>query len=124
MHFTDIPPVQCSVCFQQQPDLLHVDMDAAYDGPVLDVSGARHSIDDIIVCETCVRAANSMLPEARELQDRYDTLAQQYRELIDYVTLVQGGISNFEQALTKKLDPLRPSAKKPAGRAGAVKVRV
>lgn len=124
MRIAHFPPVQCSVCFQQNPEMLHVDMEAAYDGPVLDISGVRHSIDDIVICEDCVRAAAAQLPESREQEERYDHLAAQYANLLDYVALVQGGMSKMEEALDAKLQPLQPPAKKPVARGGAVKVKV
>lgn len=124
MRIAHIPPVQCSVCFQQKPDELHVDMEAAYDGPVLDVSGARHTIDDIVICEECVRAAARQLPEHREQQDRYDALAAQYANLLDYVALVQSGICKMQDALDTHLLPMQPPTKRPVARGGAVKVKV
>lgn len=128
MRLTETPPVQCSVCFQQNPQMLHVDMDAAYDGPLLDISGARHSADDIIICEDCLRAATGLLPEATELRDAYEELYERYRQAVDYAAKVQAGIGNFEEALMLKLEPSRrvtqTQGRRPRATGGVGKVQV
>jgi hypothetical protein len=54
-------------CFGQYPDRRHVDFNAYWDGPVFarddgDVAGgAPISVDDLVICEECVRAAATVL---------------------------------------------------------------
>ena len=47
----------CSACFNSQP-IAHVDLGAAYDGPVLE---GGVSIDDLILCQNCVASAAAAL---------------------------------------------------------------
>lgn len=124
MHLTDIPPVCCSVCFQQKPDDIHIDMDAAYEGPILDSEGTRFSIDDIIICERCIRAAVGMLPESREQEQKTIDLLSQYDALLTYSVRLAAGIKELERALQMQLKPLGPQqpVRRPHG--GAVKVKV
>lgn len=61
VHETETP-AYCSACFSQNPQLRHVDFDAAWDGPVLDhESGIKQVIDDLILCEECIGAAARLL---------------------------------------------------------------
>jgi hypothetical protein len=54
----------CSACFNQQPDEIHVDFEAAYDGPVIDQSsGIKMTVDDLYLCADCVRAAYRLLDD-------------------------------------------------------------
>jgi hypothetical protein len=58
----DPAPAYCAACFQAKPGSPHVDFGSAYDGPVLvDDAGVRQSIDDLVVCESCVRDATRVL---------------------------------------------------------------
>lgn len=53
-----VAPAYCAACFQARADVVHVDFGAAYDGPVLrQESGEPQTIDDLIVCASCVRDA-------------------------------------------------------------------
>ncbi len=61
------PPVACAACGGQYIDRRHVDFGSAWDGPVINqlevaVNGAiAMAIDDLIVCENCVRNAAEVL---------------------------------------------------------------
>lgn len=61
IRLAEVGPTYCSSCFAQNPDKQHVDFGAYYDGPVLD--GAKQSqIDDLILCEDCLREAAGLIP--------------------------------------------------------------
>lgn len=53
----DTAPTHCSACFAQKLGKRHVDFDVMYDGPVIPDGGVYHSIDDLIICEDCLREA-------------------------------------------------------------------
>src|SRR4051812_33537889 len=65
IRLAEIPPTHCSSCFQQKPQQRHVDFSAFWDGPVFgdqEVAGGRKVvIDDLILCDDCVRAAAELL---------------------------------------------------------------
>ena len=55
-------PPFCSSCFQQQFDKRHVDYSVAWDGGTLrDAGGTLITIDDLILCEDCVRLGADVL---------------------------------------------------------------
>lgn len=100
-------------------------MESAYDGPILDHDGARLSIDNIVLCTECVRAAAKLLPENREYAERIAHLESVNRNTLDYVAKVQGSLGQLQEALDLKLEQVLPAApKRPVGRGGAVKVKV
>lgn len=110
MKLTDVPPVCCSSCFQQQPEKLHVDMEAAWEGPLLDVDGRRFSIDDLWLCEDCIRAAVALLPENRRREEALAEAVAAYRQLIAYCETLQTANEQLTQNLAAKLEPLKSAA--------------
>lgn len=67
MRLAETLPVRCSACFGQKVGQLHVDFEAAWDGPILNDDGMRVSIDDLFICEECLRDAAALLPENAEV---------------------------------------------------------
>jgi hypothetical protein len=63
VRLTDKPPFACSSCAHRWQDRQHVDFEAAWDGPVLEGFERKDNIplDDLIVCEECVREAAQLL---------------------------------------------------------------
>ncbi len=98
-------PAYCSSCFQQQPDKLHVDLDAAWDGPVLEGS-IKVAIDDLILCEGCLREAYRLLPSRRDAQvEEYkrnlDQLQEQNAVLAAYNTKLEAALSTSPNVTEK-----------------------
>ncbi len=55
-------PPYCSSCFQQQFKKRHVDYSVAWDGGTLrDAGGTLITIDDLILCEDCVKLGADVL---------------------------------------------------------------
>lgn len=71
IHLTD-PPFACSSCGGQYVERQHVDFGAAWDGPMIPsehIAGHQPvSIDDLILCDECVRAAARLIG----MEDRDD----------------------------------------------------
>jgi hypothetical protein len=57
MRIAHTPPVACASCFAQYPDKVHVDFESTWDGPVINNDGTNYSVDDLVICEDCMRAA-------------------------------------------------------------------
>lgn len=55
----------CSNCFNHVQTPV-VELDAAWDGPVVDVDGTQVSVDDLRLCATCVRSAAEVLDVSPE----------------------------------------------------------
>lgn len=52
----------CAACFGAKTDVPHVDFEAAYEGPTLThPDGTPQTIDDLIICEPCIREAAQAL---------------------------------------------------------------
>src|SRR5581483_10702518 len=71
-------PAYCSACMNQNPDILHIDMDAACDrgygtGPV------PVAMDDLVLCEQCLREAARLvgMTDDGDLHRRLVTLEKQ-----------------------------------------------
>lgn len=111
MRVTEIAPTHCSSCFVQKPDARHVDFDAAWDGPVINEgdkdSPAFVSIDELIICEDCLRDAGALVelrPAGRVEQER-DELREQLRETRERLAGAVDHINRLEEtaASTERL---------------------
>lgn len=82
MKVAKVAPPYCASCFQQQPEKTYVDLEAAYDGPVISTGRAGNTIkvaiDDLILCETCLTAAAKLLGlvEADDLKEENASLGK------------------------------------------------
>jgi len=81
------PPAVCAACHSAKPHSRHIDYEAVIEGPVLRDAGALVTIDDLIICEDCIREAAQLLaidPQPmRELEidrDHYRAQAAGWRE--------------------------------------------
>ena len=72
---TDLPTI-CSVCRQPpaayEPKLTYVNAESAYDGPVVKDEANPHVpgvyVENIVICELCVREMARLLPDSYEAQ--------------------------------------------------------
>jgi hypothetical protein len=112
MRLAEPAPAACSACHLSQPNLRHVDFQAAYDGPMFPggVAGADGeitdavpvSIDDLIICERCLCAAaahvglsdpGEMLAELEQLHAANQTIAEKVRGLEQYIGRLEAAIA-------------------------------
>lgn len=108
-------PIYCSACFGQYPDKRHVDLDAACDrgfgeGPL------PVSMDDLILCEDCLREAAEVIgmrpdDEVRAERDKYKRLFEEEQRLR---VKAEGYANRMEEALIHRPGALKVS--KPRGR--------
>ena len=87
----DKPPVYCASCHRQNVELRHVDFEAYYDGPVIN-GDIKVSIDDLIICEECMRAGAELLGYIKDDESRDLIL-----EYIDQVDKMDKQITQLEQ---------------------------
>lgn len=100
----------CSCCFQQRPDLAHVDFDAAWDGPVIDqANGMKQTIDDLVLCEQCLRSGAELLDDPRD--DRMAELRRRVVDLEELLSKQTGYSAKLEDALQSKPKPAKPPAR-------------
>lgn len=100
-------PPHCSGCFQQKPQQPHVDFGAAYDGPTVPalentVGVVGHTIDDLILCEDCLRTAagliglcdpGAVVAERDQLEASLGELHLRIRGLEDYNAKLQQAVA-------------------------------
>lgn len=95
MRLAESTPILCSSCYGQYPDRRHVDFEAAWDGPVVG-SEFKMSVDDLILCEDCVRQAAKLIglvePEGTEAK---------YRAAKQELEIAKEGWAEAEQRLKK-----------------------
>lgn len=115
IRLTDAPPPRCSSCFQAQPHLRHVDFEASYDGPVVPLHANENlvgvqgvSIDDLILCETCVRTAAELLglvdpdfvtAERDMLKTGNEVLVAKLQARDAYITTLEAAVANKQDVL-------------------------
>lgn len=94
-------PAYCASCFQQEP-VRYVDFEAAFDGPVLP-GAIPVAIDDLILCENCLKEAFSIL----DPQGKDETIAELTQMVIDQQTEIDAkdkAIQGFRATTNELVD--------------------
>lgn len=86
MKLTAGSPAYCSSCFQAKPGMRHVDFEAYYDGPIIESKNFKQPIDDLIICEDCLKVAGELvdLSEHAKLLRERNELKQEVQALRKY----------------------------------------
>jgi hypothetical protein len=104
IHLAEIPPTHCTSCFAQVPLKRHVDFSAYYDGPVFGdieiVGGGKVVIDDLILCEDCVKAAAQLigLDDVERHCEEIQSLKAELEQARQQVVLALTGVQKVEAA--------------------------
>jgi hypothetical protein len=100
-------PIYCSACFNSQ-DVRHVDFDAACDRGYANQEAVQIVMDDLILCENCVREGARLLgmtddaelhQRVTDLESKLDTERKLRRQAQNYA-------DTMEDALGKRPDPV------------------
>lgn len=128
MRRADPKPAHCSVCLQapsvRDPQLEFVDFEASWDGPVITRNGEEVSpeqfapvpIDDLIVCEECLRSAAKLIgmEQAEELRARVAELEGTVTERDVEIKAKDSMISHLEKTVGEAIDhPVKRPQGKP-----------
>lgn len=116
---TGIPaPHRCAACWQQHPNLVHVDFEVGYDGPTFrDENGTLITIDDLIICENCLKDAARLLRNVPDLggrsvidhlRERTQALEQLLYESRRTIERLRARISELEDDLVRRLTVPQP----------------
>jgi hypothetical protein len=121
----EIPPPRCASCYGQYTDRKHVDLEASYDGPVVEggiigEDGERQdtikvSIDELVLCELCLREAAGLIGMV-DGDDSDDELRQRVQDLAERNAGLQAYVDQLEKTIAAKPEP---PAKKKQQRRGA-----
>lgn len=131
IHLAAAPPAFCAACYQAKPDSRHVDFEAAYDGPTFastpgEVAGGKViTVDDLVICEDCLRIAAILLGlgDAEQLRKEIEQLTGQFEQASDRLAAQAAHIESLEHAgatreqLEQKMAPKTASRRKPKARA-------
>lgn len=110
-------PIYCSACFGQNPEAQHVDMDAACDRGYGDRDdGNKVSMDDLILCEDCIRSAGVLvgMTDTREFQEHTNSLERRLEEEKKRADKATEYADRMEDALKHRPEELKVS--RPRGR--------
>lgn len=100
IHLAEPSPPYCAACHQAVPEKRHVDFGAATDGPMLPaldgvVGVVGHSIDDIIICEDCLKEAGRLIgyENAEELREELDAEREANERLHEQLQGTREGVA-------------------------------
>lgn len=102
-------PVYCSACFAQDPSKLHVDLDAACDRGYGDRDdGLKIAMDDLVLCESCVRSAGVIvgMRDATELEQELEGLRKLHRQEKDRGDSLEHYLDQLEGAFASRPEPI------------------
>lgn len=102
----------CASCYAQYTDKTYVDLDAAYDGPVIEggvvgpdgdvVNKIPVSIDDLVLCEDCLREAGSFIGLTDTDADKIAELQQIRQQQAEEILGLKQYVKKLEDAVASK----------------------
>ena len=104
-------PVYCSACFNQDSSKTHIDFDASCDrgygnGPL------PIQMDDLVLCETCVRSGARLLGMVDEDVDRIADLERRARYERDRADKAEQYADQLEGAMHVRPEPIHVAKKR------------
>ncbi len=101
-------PIHCSACFNAQ-DVRHIDFDAACDRGYGNDETVQVNMDDLILCENCVKAGARLLgmTDDAELHAHCAELARRLDEKDKALRQAQRYAKTMEEALAVRPEPVR-----------------
>jgi hypothetical protein len=113
-------PAFCSACFASKPDATFVDFGAAYDGPAIrDDAGTIQRIDDLIVCEDCVREGALQLAllvqPTREIELERDAAREAAKEWRAYAETLEETVAHRPAPIKRPPGRPRKGSERPTG---------
>lgn len=104
------PPAYCAGCFQQKPETRHIDFEAFFDGPVMNMPevgpGIKVAIDDLVLCEDCVTNAAKMLGwvEGKAIKQENDELGEALEMANAHIEDLLETVEGLREANRKAMD--------------------
>jgi hypothetical protein len=101
--------VLCSGCFNQQPHLRHIDFDAACDRGYGYDEAVKVTMDDLILCENCVKEGAKLLgmEDSHSLKADRDDYERKWRVEKKRREQQEGYASRLEDTLGQRPEPIR-----------------
>lgn len=105
-------PSHCASCYQQDP-VRYVDFEAAYDGPVIPGSPASIPIDDLILCENCLKEAFALI-DPENLKETVEGLEGVVKDLLEDNEAKDKMIQGFQSTTNELIDhPIKKTPGRP-----------
>lgn len=106
-------PTACAACYQQKPDVPHIDFAAALEGRLIDPSHPRGGhVDWVIICADCLRNGYELLPEQ---SSQREALERKVEQLEQRAADAENYASSLEDTLSRRPTP-KPAPKAAADR--------
>lgn len=101
-------PIHCAACFNSQ-EIRHIDFDAATDRGYSDGVAVAVSMDELVLCENCVRNGAELLgmTDSEQLLERVADLERKSDVLRKRLTQAQRYSDTMEEALGHRPDPIK-----------------
>lgn len=119
-------PMYCSACHNQDSSVRHVDFDAACDRGygLQEDSGVKVSMDDLILCEGCLRSGAGLvgMVDEEEQSARIESLERRLTEETRRCEQAVAYANRMEEALAQRPEPItvsRPRGRPPRQREAA-----
>lgn len=122
------PPTHCASCFGQHPDRVHVDYQAAYDGPVVEggiigengevLDRIAVTIDELVLCEECLRTGAELIGMTAD-DGTKAALIEANRTLSEKNAGLSAYVEQLKATIAANPDPPKPKAKTQTRKAAA-----
>jgi hypothetical protein len=109
-------PLYCSACFTWKEDGRYIDFDAACDRGYGNQEAVKVAMDDLILCETCLKHAAGMV-DMIDATTQAEHIGSLERRLADEQARCEqavGYANRMEEALARRPEPIKVS--RPRGR--------
>lgn len=102
-------PVFCSACHGQWPDRIHVDFDAACDRGYGESEGIQINMDDLILCEECLRdgARQIGMVDGETWQSERELLRERLAEMSERAQRAEHELEVTDGALARFIEPAK-----------------
>jgi hypothetical protein len=121
IRLAEVAPPACASCSGQYVERRHVDFGAAFDGPTFpapeSIAGGKvMTVDDLVVCEECIKAAARLLDlvDAEPLESAISDLNEINGELSEKLAGAMAYVQQLEaerEGRQRLVDVLRPKAR-------------
>jgi hypothetical protein len=100
-------PIYCSACFNSQ-DIRHVDFDASCDRGYANAEAVQITMDDLILCENCVREGARLLgmTDEADLHEHCAELGRKLEQKDKALKQAQRYADTMEEALHERPKPV------------------
>lgn len=118
MRIAETPPPYCCCCHSDCVGKVTIDFEAYYDGPVLEAEHYKYQVDDLYLCEDCIKTAGRLVGmgdiealkvENNELGEAFNVKLEEIESLRNYAKGLKEALD--EASSDKIMGPMEPLKK-------------